>query len=78
MAWTKDLIVRRVIMCAVAAYAAVSVESPGVASETITYTYDARGRLVEVRRAQPSGNVKTEYAYDKADNRTKKEVTTVP
>jgi|GEM_PF-3528541 len=53
---------------------------PGAAaaSETIQYTYDARGRLVEVERAQPNVTVKTKYTYDKADNRTKKEVTTTP
>jgi YD repeat-containing protein len=53
---------------------------PGIAAaaETITYTYDARGRLVEVERVQPSVTVKTKYTYDKADNRTKKEVTTTP
>jgi YD repeat-containing protein len=48
------------------------------ASETVQYTYDARGRLVEVERAQPTVTVKTKYTYDKADNRTKKEVTTTP
>jgi YD repeat-containing protein len=48
------------------------------ASETILYTYDARGRLVEVERQQPTTSVKTKYTYDRADNRTKKEVTTTP
>ena len=48
------------------------------ASETIQYVYDARGRLVEVERVQPTVTVKTKYSYDKADNRTKKEVTTTP
>lgn len=42
-----------------------------VASETITYTYDARGRLVKVeRKGSVNNNVKAEYKYDKADNRT--------
>jgi hypothetical protein len=42
-----------------------------VASETITYTYDARGRLVKVERSGTvNNNVKAEYKYDKADNRT--------
>jgi hypothetical protein len=48
------------------------------ATETIQYTYDARGRLVEVERVQPMVTVKTKYTYDRADNRTKKEVTTTP
>jgi YD repeat-containing protein len=33
---------------------------------------------VKVERVQPATTVKTEYTYDKADNRTKKEVTTTP
>jgi len=41
------------------------------ASETITYTYDARGRLVKVvRSGSVNNNVTANYSYDKADNRT--------
>jgi hypothetical protein len=41
------------------------------ANETITYTYDARGRLVKVERSGTVNNgVKAEYTYDKGDNRT--------
>ena len=41
------------------------------ASETITYTYDARGRLVKVARSgSVNNNVTANYSYDKADNRT--------
>jgi RHS Repeat len=41
------------------------------ASETVTYTYDARGRLVKVVRAgSVNNNVSAEYKYDKGDNRT--------
>jgi hypothetical protein len=41
------------------------------ASETITYTYDARGRLVKVERSGSVNNgVKADYQYDKGDNRT--------
>ena len=47
-----------------------------VATETITYTYDARGRLVKVERTGTvNNNVKAEYKYDKADNRTNVNVT---
>ena len=47
-----------------------------IASETITYTYDAKGRLVKVERAGDVNNgVKTEYTHDKADNRTEVKVT---
>lgn len=41
------------------------------ASETITYKYDARGRLVRVERSGTvNNNVSANYSYDKADNRT--------
>ena len=41
------------------------------ASETITYDYDARGRLVKVvRTGTVNNNVSANYSYDKADNRT--------
>ena len=52
-------------------FAALAATAAAMASETITYTYDARGRLVKVERAGGvNNNVKAEYAYDKADNRT--------
>lgn len=41
------------------------------ASETVKYTYDARGRLVKVERSgSVNNNVSAEYVYDKGDNRT--------
>ena len=44
---------------------------PASAAETITYTYDARGRLVKVERSGTvNDKAKAEYKYDKADNRT--------
>jgi hypothetical protein len=43
---------------------------PTYAAETITYKYDAKGRLVEVRRTGTvNNNVITTYTHDKADNR---------
>ena len=43
------------------------------AAETINYSYDARGRLVQVNRTGTiNNNVVTNYAYDKADNRQNK------
>jgi len=46
------------------------------ASETITYTYDSRGRLVKVKReGTVNNNVTANYSYDKADNRTNVTVT---
>jgi YD repeat-containing protein len=40
------------------------------AAETITYKYDAKGRLIEVKRSRTvNSNVQTTYTHDKADNR---------
>jgi hypothetical protein len=50
-----------------------------LAAETITYTYDAKGRLVKVERSgSVNNNVKAEYKHDKADNRTNVTVTGSP
>jgi uncharacterized protein RhaS with RHS repeats len=50
-----------------------------IAAETITYTYDAKGRLVKVARTGTVNNgVNTSYSYDKADNRTNKSTTGSP
>lgn len=43
------------------------------ANETVTYTYDARGRLVQVARTGTVNNgVTTSYTLDRANNRTNK------
>ena len=50
----------------------------GDPDETITYVYDAQGRLVGVQRAgDVNDGVVTTYTFDEADNRTGK-VTVVP
>ncbi len=41
------------------------------ATETITYTYDARGRVIKVvHTGTVNNNTQACYKYDKADNRT--------
>lgn len=65
---------RRIARCLVAtsiAGAAVAlVGTAALAAETITHTYDARGRRVKVERTGTvNNNVKTEYELDKASNR---------
>jgi hypothetical protein len=61
---------------ALAALAAVAAAN---ASETLTYSYDARGRLVRVQHnGSVNNNVSTNYNYDKADNRSLKNVTGAP
>lgn len=45
--------------------------SSALATETVTYTYDAKGRLVKVERTGTvNNNITTTYTHDKADNRT--------
>lgn len=45
--------------------------APAAASETITYSYDALGRLVQVTRAGTVNNgASATYTYDPANNRT--------
>ncbi len=54
----------------------LSSASPAYASETQKYTYDAKGRLVKVERSgSVNDGVKSEYTYDKADNRKKAKTT---
>ncbi len=44
--------------------------SAAMGAETVTYTYDAKGRLTKVVRAGgPNNGAKTEYEHDKASNR---------
>ena len=48
----------------------VAIPALALATETVTYTYDARGRLTKVERSGTVNNgVKAEYKHDKADNR---------
>lgn len=69
----------RETMLAVAAGLAMAAAATGLASETVNYSYDARGRLVRVEHNGSVNNgVVTNYSYDKADNRTLKNVSGAP
>jgi hypothetical protein len=70
--WTRALFARLLLLLLVVAAAA-----PASAQETITYTYDAMGRLVTVNHGTtgPNANVSSTYTYDAANNRTKVVVT---
>jgi hypothetical protein len=51
--------------------AVLCVSTAASAAETITYTYDARGRLIRVvHSGTANNNNQACYVYDKADNRT--------
>ena len=66
----KEMLAMAATALAVAATATVAGMSAN-ASETVNYTYDARGRLVKVERSGTvNNNVSAEYSYDKGDNRT--------
>lgn len=59
--------------------AAVLMAPAASATETITYTYDAKGRLIKVERSGTVNNTaKTEYEHDKADNRKRVKTENAP
>lgn len=61
-----------------AAFVACSA-SPALSAENVTYSYDAKGRLVKVvRTGTVNNNVTVEYEHDKADNRTRVKTTNSP
>ena len=56
-----------------------SVSFPALAAETIAYKYDAKGRLIEVKRTGTvNNNVTSTYQHDKANNRKNLAVTGSP
>lgn len=70
---------RNRMLMAASALGAAAVVAAADASETINYSYDARGRLVRVEHSgSVNSNVATNYSYDKADNRTLRNTTGVP
>lgn len=62
-----------------AAVLAATMPVAASAAETITYSYDANGRLIQVRRTGSVNNgVVTDYRHDAADNRARMTVTGSP
>ena len=54
----------------------LSFSLPAFGSETVTYTYDAQGRVTKVVHSGSVNNgVTSDYEYDDADNRTRKKKT---
>lgn len=59
--------------------ASIGLVVPATATETVAYTYDAKGRLTKVvRTGTVNNNVTVEYEHDKADNRTRVKTTNSP
>jgi len=56
-----------------------AIASMAMASEAVTYTYDARGRLIKVEHVGTVNNgVVANYTLDKAENRVNVKVTGAP
>lgn len=69
----------RRLLYSVAALAIAASAMAVYAAETITYTYDAKGRLVKVVHTGTINNgVTVDYTHDKADNRTNVKTTGSP
>jgi hypothetical protein len=70
---TSAIVIACTLVLGVAASSLVS------AAETITYTYDAKGRLVKiVHTGTVNNNVVSNYTFDNADNRKTVKVTGAP
>ena len=62
---------RRIKLTSAALAVGLLCSTAASATETITYTYDARGRLIKVvHTGNVNNNNQACYKYDKADNRT--------
>lgn len=61
---------RVLLSAAIASITGWGAAFPSYAGETVSYTYDAKGRLVKVvHTGAVNNNVQTTYTHDKADNR---------
>lgn len=59
--------------------AVTGLAAAALASETVSYKYDARGRLIKVEHSGTINNgVVANYTLDKADNRVNVKVTGAP
>ena len=66
-------------VCAGSMVLAAMATGMAAASETVNYTYDAKGRLVKVEHTGTvNNNVVSNYSFDKADNRVNVNVTGAP
>lgn len=69
----------RIRISALVALGTIAAAGLAHAAETITYSYDAQGRLKLVQRSgSVNNNVVTNYTYDQADNRKNVKVTGAP
>jgi hypothetical protein len=79
MPCSVDSLVEASMRAAIAFLIILALGAAAYASETITYQYDARGRLVQVSHSgSVNNNLVSNYTLDKADNRTNKTTTGSP
>jgi YD repeat-containing protein len=65
-----------VLRVAVIVALGLAVSSAALANETISYSYDARGRLVQVQHSGSSNNgLTTTYTHDRTGNRSNVTIT---
>ncbi len=70
---------REKVLLFIAIGSAALFAAPALASETLTYTYDAKGQLTKVVRSGTINNgVMVEYTYDKNANRKRVKTTGAP
>lgn len=73
----RSVLARARLRAATLAGTALLAMTPAIAQETISYTYDGRGRLLKTEHSGTANNgVSSCYAYDAADNRTASAVAT--
>jgi hypothetical protein len=61
----------RPIATTLSGIALLALPAPGLAAESVTYSYDALGRLIRtVRTGGPASGVDAQIQYDSAGNRT--------
>lgn len=69
----------RIAATALVLAAGLLVAGMAQATETVTYTYDAKGRLIKVVHSGTVNNgVTVDYTHDTADNRTNVKTTGSP
>ncbi len=77
--WKTVLAVAAFSVTVAALGTGTAIADGGWGNETINYTYDAKGRLIQVQHSGTvNSNVVSNYSFDKADNRVNVNVTGAP
>ncbi len=77
--WKSALVFAGASIVAAVFGASTAMAGGGWGNETMNYTYDAKGRLVQVQHSGTvNTNVMSNYSFDKADNRVNANVSGAP